>query len=307
MASGTSKFSMLANSGRVLRSAVFIALLCASLHVFAARVLTDETGRRVTVPDHVGKVVALTPAIANTICAIGGESQLAAVTAYTQFPEQARNKPSIGDIMHPSLERIAAIHPDLVIAMSTLNSPETVRGLERIGIQVYLVTGQDLAGLYRSITSIGQVLGREREAQALSQQLHAREQRIREQAKAGGAGPRVLLLLSIDPCITAGRTAFLTEMITAAGARSVTDDVKQDWIRMSVESLVARNPDYLLTLMDAPFSVNELKSRPGWSQLEAVRRGHVLRIDDRLQVPAPVAFDGLEEFARQLRAAGGGK
>ncbi|HUO60126.1 MAG TPA: helical backbone metal receptor [Candidatus Acidoferrales bacterium] len=307
MQSGTPKFSALANGRSGLQCVLLLALVCGSLQASASRVLTDETGRRVTLPDHIGKVVALTPAIANTICALGGESQLAAVTAYTQYPKEVRNKPSIGDILHPSLERIAAIHPDVVIAMSTLNSPETVRGLERIGIPVYQVAGQDLAGVYRSISSIGQVLGREKEAQTLSAQLHAREQHIREQAKTNGAGPRVLLLLSIEPCITAGRSAFLTEMITAAGARSVTDDVKQDWIRMSVESLIARKPDYLLTLMDAPFSLNDLKSRPGWSQLQAVQRGHVLRIDDRLQVPGPVAFDGLEEFVRQLRAAEGAR
>lgn len=307
MVSGSSKFCKLANGEGFLRSALSLALMFVSMQAFAARVLTDETGRRVTLPDHVAKVVALTPAISNTICAVGGESQLAAVTAYTQFPKEARNKPSVGDILHPSLERIAAIHPDVVIAMSTLNSPETIRGLERIGIPVYLVAGQDLAGLYRSIGSIGQVLGREREAQALSAQLHDREQRIRAQAKANGTGPRVLLLLSIDPCITAGRSAFVTEMITAAGVRSVTEDVKQDWIRMSAEALIARNPDYLLMLMDAPFSIDELRLRPGWSQLQAVRRGHVLHIDDRLQVPGPVAFDGLEEFARQLHAAEAGK
>jgi ABC-type Fe3+-hydroxamate transport system substrate-binding protein len=46
-----------------------------------------------------------------------------------------------------------------------------------------------------------------------------------------------------------------------------------------------------------------MKEHAGWRSLEAVRMGRVLRIDERLQYPSPVAFDALEEFARQLRAA----
>jgi iron complex transport system substrate-binding protein len=277
-------------------------LLCFALPSFASRVLTDETGRKVTLPDHVQRVISLTPAITNTIFSLGGGSQLIAVTDYTTYPAEARQKPSVGNILHPSLERIVALHPDVVIAMSTLNSPETIQSLERVGIPVFLVAGQNLAGIYRSIDTIGQVLGREGDARALSANLRAREQRVRAESDKG-THPRVLLLLSISPCIIAGHGAFITEMIEAAGARSVTDDIKQDWVRVSVESMLPRSPDYLLALMDAPFGIKDLQSRPGWNQMEAVRRGHIIKIDDRLQVPGPIAFDGLEELARQLREA----
>ncbi len=277
-------------------------LLCLAMPAWGSRVVTDETGRKVTVPDHVQRVISLTPAITNTIFSLGGGPQVVAVTDYTEYPAEARQKPSVGNILQPSLERIVALRPDVVIAMSTLNSPETIRSLERVGIPVFLVAGQSLAGIYRSIDSIGRVLGREKEAQALSATLHAREQRVRTEA-ASGKHPTVLLVLSITPCITAGKGAFITEMIEAAGARSVTDDIGQDWLRVSVESLLPRNPEYLLALMDAPFGIKDLQSRPGWNQMEAVRRGRIINIDDRLQVPGPVAFDGLEELAHQLRAA----
>jgi iron complex transport system substrate-binding protein len=294
------KIPILGKPGRlVLLAALFLA---GCLPAWCSRELKDETGRTVELPDHIARVISLTPSITNTIFALGGGSQLVAVTDYTAYPAEARQKPSVGDILHPSVERIAALHPDVVIALSTLNSPDTIRSLERIGVPVFLLVGQDLAGLYRSIDNIGRVLGRDKEAKALSLSLHAREQRIREQA-VNGPHPKVLLLLSIDPCITAGNGAFISEMIAATGARSVTADVKQDWARMSIEALLPRNPDYLLALMDAPFELKDLRSRPGWNQLNAVRQGRIIRVDDRLQVPGPVAFDGLEELARELRKA----
>ena len=48
--------------------------------------------------------------------------------------------------------------------------------------------------------------------------------------------------------------------------------------------------------------LQEMQRRAGWSSLEAVRQGRIITIDDRIQVPSPVAFDGLEELARQVRA-----
>ena len=91
----------------------------------------------------------------------------------------------------------------------------------------------------------------------------------------------------------------------AAGARSVTDDLPREWIHLNIETVVARQPGFVLVLKNAPFGLPQMRERAGWRSLEAVRNGHVLRIDDRLQYPSPVAFDALEDFARQLRAAEG--
>ncbi len=117
-----------------------------------------------------------------------------------------------------------------------------------------------------------------------------------------GRGPSVFLVLSLDPCITAGRGAFITELIASAGARPITNDLPQDWLRVSLEAMISRKPDYVLVLNDSPFGLAELRQRAGWSSLDAVRLGHVIRVDDRLQFPSPAAFDALEDFARQVHA-----
>ena len=51
-----------------------------------------------------------------------------------------------------------------------------------------------------------------------------------------------------------------------------------------------------------PVSLKDMQQR-GAESLEAVRKGRVIIADDRIQVPSPVAFDGLEELAQQIRAA----
>jgi len=283
---------------RTLRCvAIWLALTSCA---WAAHVERDDAGRSVTVPDHVHRLVSLSPSLTDTVYALGASSDLVGITDYTSYPpEAAREKPSVGAVVNPSLERIVALHPDMVLALPAFNGAETIAGLERVGIPVFLVSTGSVADIYRNIASVGRVLSREREATALIADLRARESRVRAQS-ANSPKPTVLLVLSVDPLITAGRSAFITEMIEAAGAKLVTDDLPQDWLQMNVEAILPRKPDYILTMKSGPVSLKDMQQRAGWSSLQAVQRGRVIVVDDRIQIPGPVAFDGLEDFARQI-------
>jgi len=282
-------------------SCILLLLACCAA-ASATRVVSDETGRKVALPDRVRRVVCLAPSVTDTVYALGAGAEVVGITDYTLYPPEARQKPSIGEVVRPSLERIVVLHPDVVIGVAPINSPETIHGLERMGVPVFLVNQTGIAGLYRSIESIGGALGREAEARALVARLRGREARVREMASQG-TQPTVFFALSIDPCITAGKRAFITELLSAAGARSVTDDLAQEWVNINIEAILPRRPQFVLLLKDSPFGVKEMREHAGWNSLEAVRAGRVLRIDDRLQYPSPVAFDALEDFARQLHAA----
>lgn len=287
------------------RAIAFVMLCLAVLCVpgWASRTLQDESGRTVILPDQVKRVITLTPSLTDTVYALGAASQLVGITAFSEYPPQAaKEKPSVGDILNPSIERIVQLRPDVVLAVSTFNSPETVKGIERVGIPVFLLSGRGLAGVYSTIASVGKVLGRDREATELSGKLKAREAKVREEA---GSVNRISVFLTVqlEPCITAGRGAFVTELIELAGARSVTSDIAQDWSRASLEAIIPRNPDYVLIMKSAPFGLKDMQARAGWRSLEAVRKGRILYADDRLQIPGPSVFDGLEDLARQIEQA----
>ena len=71
---------------------------------------------------------------------------------------------------------------------------------------------------------------------------------------------------------------------------------------MNVEAILPRKPDYILLMKTGPVSLKDMQQRAGWNSLQAVQRGRVIVVDDRIQIPGPVAFDGLEDFARQIHA-----
>ena len=280
------------------RAPLLLILLCAYAH--AVRWERDDSGRSVAVPDHVHRMVSLSPSLTDTVYALGAASELVGITDYTDYPPQAaREKPSVGAVVNPSLERIVALHPDIVLALPAFNGADTIAGLQRLGIPVFTFNSGNLETIYRTVAEVGRLLERDTDAQKLVLELHRREQTVRAQS-AGRSRPSLLLVLAIDPLITAGHGAFITEMIAAAGGRSATDDVPQDWLEMSLESVLPRQPDYILLIRGGPVSLKDMQQHAGWSSLQAVQKGRVLTIDNRIQIPGPIAFDGLEALAKQI-------
>jgi ABC-type Fe3+-hydroxamate transport system substrate-binding protein len=280
---------------------VFFLLVLSTLS-WAARIEKDDSGRVVAVPEHVRRIVSLSPSLTDVVYALGAQNELVAITEYTDYPPQAAHeKPSVGPIVNPSLEKIVGLHPDVVLALPAFNGADTITGLQRLGIPVVQFNTTSIKDIYRNIATAGRVLGREREAATLIASLQAREKRVREQS-VGRPTPSLLVVVALDPLITAGSKAFLTEMITAAGARSVTADLPQDWLQMNLEAVLARKPEYILLIKHGPVTLKDMQQRSGWRTLEAVQKDRVITVDNRIQIPGPVAFDGLEALAAQLRA-----
>jgi ABC-type Fe3+-hydroxamate transport system substrate-binding protein len=284
-----------------LKRTLLFALLAAALMTTAqaSRVLTDETGRKVTVPDHPRRVVCLVPSVTDTVFALGSGDDVVAVSDYTNYPPQALKKPSIGSLIKPSIETILSFHPDLVLGTSIPGSAETAAQLETSGVPVYFVDPHGLTGILHSIDSIGAALNRGPQAAALNAGIARRIEAVKARA-AGKPAPKVLVPIWYDPVITIGKHAFITEIIETAGARSVTDDLIPDWPQVSMETVIARAPEALVLFRGGKISVGTLQSRPGWSSLPAVQKGRIYYVDSGIQEPSPVAINALEELAREF-------
>jgi len=285
------------------RSALGAAILIALFATAGwARTLTDELGRTVTLAEHPHRVVCLAPSLTDTVYALGHGSDVVGITDYTEYPAEARKKPSVGGVVDPSLEAIVALKPDLVLTVPPLNGYETMHALERLHVPVFAVEAKGMEGAYRSIGSVGSALNDAGAAAALVRQLRLRQEEAAAQMR-GKPRPEVLLVLWPEPFITAGRGAFITDLIEAAGAHSVTADIPQEWSRVSLEAIVARRPKYLLLIRGSSVTVEQLQKLPGWSSLEAVREHRVIWVDDRIHYPSPLMLDALEDLSRQLVAA----
>lgn len=275
------------------------SMLCLSMPAFGARVVIDELGRTVSVPDHPHRLVCLMPNVVDDVYALGAGSDVVAVPDFTKYPSQAKNKPSIGLPLNPSIETIVSLRPDLALASGDLNHMTTVGELEKLAIPVFVINPHGIQGIYRSIESLGKALDREQAADKLVSGLRQREARVRQSAQ-GKPSTKVLMLVWYDPIVTAGKDAYITNMIEIAGGNSITADVPQEWPEVSLEFVLGRAPEALLIVRGSNVSLDAIRNRAGWLSLPAIKNNRTYYIDDRIEYPSPVAFDALEDLANQL-------
>jgi iron complex transport system substrate-binding protein len=280
---------------------VAVGALLLAAPATSALTLVDMRDRQVTLPAPPQRIVSLVPSVTELMFALGGEGRLVGVTDYCDFPPAAKQKPSVGGMIAPSLETIVALRPDLVIATDAGSRQETLAQLQRLGIPVYLVHANSVAQMLDVGARLGALTGREVSAARLTAHLRQRIRAV-EVAVAPFRPPRVLYVLWPEPLIVPGRDAIVTELIRRAGGQSVSAEEPSDYPRFSVEAAVARAPEVIILARHGTGS--EPIARDQWDKLgnlPAVRAGRVHAVDGNvLHRYGPRVVDGLELLARMI-------
>jgi iron complex transport system substrate-binding protein len=198
------------------------------------------------------RIVSTTPSITEILYALGLGDRVAGVTRFCRYPPEAQLKPKIGDYVNPNIEAIAALKPDLVIIQTN-----PVRLRERLGamhLRVIEVDQQDIAGIYASIRSIGEAAAVPDRAEKLIDSIRASLEAIRTRA-AGFKPVRVMFVVGrsqgrLDGLVVVGRASFLNETIHTAGGENVFHEAVAAYPKVSLEEVMARNPEVILDMGD---------------------------------------------------------
>jgi ABC-type Fe3+-hydroxamate transport system substrate-binding protein len=266
----------------------------------ATREVIDEAGRHVILPNKIDRIVSLAPNLTEIVYAVGAGDRLVGRTSYCDYPPQAKSVAEIGDTMHPSIERIITLKPQIVLVSTASQLENFTRQLDEQKIAVYVTNPKNLDEIFLSIERLGELFGTSETAKKLATELRSRTQKV-ESAVASAKPVRVFYQVSDQPLYTIGRDAYLTDLIRRAGGVSVTADVATAFPRYSDEAALASKPDAIIlpgggSMGNANLSVvSALKNSP------AVLNNRVYKInDDHLSRPGPRLVDGLEDIARAL-------
>ena len=224
---------------------VAIALIAASPLCPAARVLIDDRGVAVTVPDTPPRLIALSPHLAEIVYAAGAGGRLAAVVRHSDYPEAVRALPQVGDAMRVDLERIVALKPDLVLAWKSGNPAHDVERIERLGFPVFVTEPRRLTDIARLIRTAGALAGTEAQAEeaasAFERELGALRARHRDAAPV-----RVFYEIWHRPLLTVNGEHLISDVITLCGGVNVFADVPVLTPSVSFEAVLAARPDMIL-------------------------------------------------------------
>lgn len=281
------------------------ALLCLPLGLSGAerptRTVVDETGRVLRVPVRIERIVSLAPNLTEIVYALGLEARLVGVTNQCDFPPAARAKPMVGDVLNPSLEKIIELKPDVVLGTTAGNRRETVEAVERAGLPLYGIEARNVEDILVSIQDVAGLLGVPEAGKALVGQLQARLAALGARLEKAWR-PQILFVLWLEPLLTVGGDTFLNDVLSRAGAESVTAELHQDWPRLSLEFVIERDPDYLV--LPRTFGLQARLARlaegPPWREMRAVEHNRVVWLEDAVLRPGPRIVEAIEALARAL-------
>ncbi len=270
-------------------------------------VLVDGLGREITLAEPAQKVASLAPSNTEILFALGAGPQTVARDAFSDYPQEAQALADIGGgFGEINAEVLLSAQPDLVLA-AEINPIENITLLEDLGLKVfYLSNPLELEGLYENLRLVGTLVGRQIEAEALI--LNLRQRVADVESRVAGVDDRPLVFYELDATDpnapwTSGPGTFIDLLLNKAGGTNLGSRLQDPWVQISVEALITENPDIILlgdyTL--GGITPEDVRARPGWDTIAAVKNQRVYPFDDNLvSRPGPRMVDGLEALVKLI-------
>lgn len=259
--------------------------------------VVDDAGDTVRLARPALRVVSLVPATTEILFAIGAGPAVVGRTRWCDFPAAAATVPDVGDGISPNLEAVLARRPDLVVMYRSGSNAGTAGRLRNLGVPTVQLSVDRLADVSRVARLLGRLTGHEAEADSVKAALEAglAAATVRPDSQA----PRILIVAWDQPPMAIGAGSFLSELVERAGGMNVFRDLPQPSAQISLEAVVARNPDALLVSSDGPPA---LASRPEWQVVPAVREGRFVHVQSSaFNRPSPRAPDAIRELVTKFR------
>ncbi len=272
--------------------------------------LQDGLGQEIVLSAAAQRIVSLAPSNTEILFALGAASQVVGRDSFSDYPSEALQVQDVGGgFGNLDTETIVALQPDLVLA-SPLTAAEQVQGLRDLGLTVFVLPNPlQFDDLYNNLTTVGILTAKTQQAENLISEL---KQRVRSvEQRLTGIEQRPLVFYEIDGTDpnapwTAGPNTFIDMLITKAGGINFGHELQGEWVQVSLEEILRRDPDLIL-LGDAIWggvTVEAVVARPGWGELSAVKAQRVYPFDDNIvSRPGPRLVDGLEALAKLFHPA----
>jgi iron complex transport system substrate-binding protein len=276
-------------------------------------------------------ICSFLPSSTEILFALGVGEQVAAVTFECDYPPDAVGRSVVvhsamqsgltprqideavrqaavegGSLYFVDWPLLEALAPDLIVAQDlcrvcAISTPSLARDLSQLAAppRVLSLSPHSLADVLADIEKVGEAVGRQDAAVALTDALRGRIERVKTRAEVR-ARPRVLCLEWLDPLYQGGH--WVPEMVALAGGEAVLATAGEKSVRIAWEQVLVADPE-VIVVMPCGFHLDEtiaqfraLTLPPVWEELSAVRRGEVYAVagGDYFSRPGPRLVDGLE-------------
>lgn len=240
--------------------------------------VTDDLGNVFVFRKIPGRVISLAPSITESIFYLNAQNNLAGVTDYCDYPQEAAEKVKVGGMIDPNTELIAKLNPDLIFITTEGNSRLTYKNLSDLGYRVFVFNPKTVKDIYRMLERLNEIFRPEKGSEVL--------RNFADSLITSKTGDRTFAgLISVIPLITFNSDTFISDIFSVCGYVNVYGDEKLDYPSVSEEDLNVKNPDYLMIMSgSAPGMKEKLNEEiiKRFGNLKAVRGKKIIFLDESI-------------------------
>ena len=264
--------------------------------------VTDDLDKELTFEEVPATVVSLIPSNTEILYEIGAGDKVVGATDYDNYPAEAAEVERVSDSVAFNAERIIELEPDVVIGYST-GAPTGYEDLEAAGIQVFVIeSAESFEDVYGDIEQISTVMGLEDKGEEVIEAIQQQIEGVQEKVATVEEKKQLYFEISPSPEIyTTGQKTFQQEILNHANVDNLFGDL-EGWPQISEEEVIERNPKIIATTVSyIEDPIDEIKSREGWKDIEAIQNDQVFFLDsDITSRPGPRIGDAVELVAETV-------
>jgi iron complex transport system substrate-binding protein len=301
-------------AGIGLAVAIGLVIGGVSLAWASAVTVVDTTGRTVTIPQPVTRVVSCYGISTYYLYALGAgdrvvEGWYVQIRGLSQAPEALRRmEPDLVDKLSfgtPNLEEIVSRHPDLVLTNPEKDG-DLAQRLTALGIPALQYSAETPQALEAAMLLTGEALGTQVAERARA--FASYEDQVLSEVQTALSGipepERVrVYFCGSSPLRVASGDMYQSRMIAAAGGVSVSAKLKGYWNDINLEQALVWKPDVIIITAYGGLTVKDILDNPDWQAVPAVKAGRVYKMPSLAaawDTPVPDSVLGILWLAQTL-------
>ena len=234
------------------------------------------------------RIVVLDPAVVEMVYLLGGEDKLVGIAKLERskiWPEEKTEKvESVGTFINPSLEKIIALKPDLVI--ESFHSSDAIdKSLTSNNIEIIKIQANSIEDIFKNFQKVAKILGKEKEAEKI---IAEKRQKIEEIKKIDTTEKKGLFILAPTPMRVFGKGTLPNDIMEMLNIKNIAAGMEGMSPTLTPEYIIKENPDIILTFVKNPQEI--VKANPQIKDINAIKNnkfvvletGQILRGSPRM-------------------------
>lgn len=234
------------------------------------------------------RIVVLDPAVVEMVYLLRGEDKLVGIAKLERskiWPEEKTEKvESVGTFINPSLEKIIALKPDLVI--ESFHSSDAIdKSLTSNNIEIIKIQANSIEDIFKNFQKVAKILGKEKEAEKI---IAEKRQKIEEIKKIDTTEKKGLFILAPTPMRVFGKGTLPNDIMEMLNIKNIAAGMEGMSPTLTPEYIIKENPDIILTFVKNPQEI--VKANPQIKDISAIKNnkfvvletGQILRGSPRM-------------------------